>query len=607
MDSSPPASQNRAWTELARTACQSLLHYSRDLSRCACAKRILRSVQGFAEGVRWTVLGPKVWRRRKCVRKLPLPLPSPWPPSTMKGFAASEKVIDVFEEVSDRLICILDDVHKNLQFWKARAEGADGPKVRFMVLERGPCAFFQAAAKLLRDCIWEFSPTRGLVVSAISRISERVMMLSTLQCRLATVLGEVYTEADRFGESALKGQVQDATFLALVSVHQAIITLEGLYDLPQSDYNISEAGGVVRTALYVKLHFKDLPEDLQQKKDWTDAEITLCANLILENVKHLEDCLSILMQKYRRPRRATRLWLRYTGGAVGLALVSGWLIQHSRLVGSNDLEVWLKQGAEAIAAFTKEHVERPLLSIRDDLFETFRRRHHGAAELEDVQLTADSLHRMLRAFAEQSNGQVVSNSATEQEMMEIVMNRYEKEITHPLQNLLGGELFRAMLIQVQKLKLDIETAMLELNQILRANEINFAVLAALPAFLFALILVWLLRISLLQSKGADGRGRASRLLRRMLLAEVEKTILVHQILIDQGWDGEMSWHYGMIIYLLDRFYKAVERHAVASNEWSSLRGDILDLAKPRVGLFHKLAITARMERIYDCIIPARPS
>jgi len=36
-------------------------------------------------------------------------------------------------------------------------------------------------------------------------------------------------------------------------------------------------------------------------------------------------------------------------------------------------------------------------------------------------------------------------------------------------------------------------AMLDLNQILRANEINFAVLAALPAFLSAFLIGWLLK------------------------------------------------------------------------------------------------------------------
>lgn len=36
-------------------------------------------------------------------------------------------------------------------------------------------------------------------------------------------------------------------------------------------------------------------------------------------------------------------------------------------------------------------------------------------------------------------------------------------------------------------------AMLELNQILRANEINFAILAALPAFFLSLLLIMLVR------------------------------------------------------------------------------------------------------------------
>lgn len=39
--------------------------------------------------------------------------------------------------------------------------------------------------------------------------------------------------------------------------------------------------------------------------------------------------------------------------------------------------------------------------------------------------------------------------------------------------------------QVQKLKLDTESAMLELDQILRANELTVAVVAAVPSLLIA--------------------------------------------------------------------------------------------------------------------------
>lgn len=134
-------------------------------------------------------------------------------------------------------------------------------------------------------------------------------------------------------------------------------------------------------------------------------------------------------------------------------------------------------------------------------------------------------------------------------------HRYEKELMHPIQNLLSGELARALLIQVlsvvsnaylllfilylmlylfsaiagaeakvgywdvsSKLISVVDNqnfvrsishvivtqvhlmarAMLELDQILRANEINFAILAALPAFFISLLLLMLVRAWLKQ-------------------------------------------------------------------------------------------------------------
>ncbi|XP_059072270.1 protein DGS1, mitochondrial, partial [Cryptomeria japonica] len=130
------------------------------------------------------------------------------------------------------------------------------------------------------------------------------------------------------------------------------------------------------------------------------------------------------VSKNRRPRRAARLWLRYAGGAVGLAACSGWLLSHSKLMGSTDLDRWLEEGRGSTIAFWKDHVESPLLSIRDELFETFRKRHRGVMELEEVQLTANSFHRMLVAFTEQATGEKLPEGASDQEMMEIMMARY---------------------------------------------------------------------------------------------------------------------------------------------------------------------------------------
>ncbi|KAI5673519.1 hypothetical protein M9H77_13883 [Catharanthus roseus] len=173
-------------------------------------------------------------------------------------------------------------------------------------------------------------------------------------------------------------------------------------------------------------------------------------------------------------------------------------------------------------------------------------------------------------------------------------NKYEKELMHPIQNLVGGELARALLIQVQKLKLDIETAMLELDQILRANEINFAILAALPAFVLSLILLMVVRAWFKQDTRAEGRGRAARIQRRLLMVEIERGIMQIQKCKDQGLEKDAQCMYGLVLYSLDRLYCALERHAKATGEWICLRQDIYDLAKPELETARRLIITSRM-------------
>ncbi|KAF6151272.1 hypothetical protein GIB67_017136 [Kingdonia uniflora] len=123
---------------------------------------------------------------------------------------------------------------------------------------------------------------------------------------------------------------------------------------------------------------------------------------------------------------------------------------------------------------------------------------------------------MFLAFTE------LPDNTSDQEMLKVVMNRYKKEAVHPIQNLLGGELVRALLIQIQKLKMDTETAMLKLNQILKENEIKFATLVALQAFSLSLILLMFVRTWFKGDERAQGRGRLARLYRRLLLIEATR-------------------------------------------------------------------------------------
>ena len=91
------------------------------------------------------------------------------------------------------------------------------------------------------------------------------------------------------------------------------------------------------------------------------------------------------------------------------------------------------------------------------------------------------------------------------EGMDVLMRTYEDQLKNPVRNVLIGQLARALLIQVQKLKTDTESAMLQLDQILRANELNVALVAAIPAIFVGGGLLYILYSILFNRSGPDPR------------------------------------------------------------------------------------------------------
>lgn len=56
----------------------------------------------------------------------------------------------------------------------------------------------------------------------------------------------------------------------------------------------------------------------------------------------------------------TQYWIRYTCGAVGLSVYSIWLLRHSSLMGSSDLDNWIQEARNSTLSFFENHVEQPV-------------------------------------------------------------------------------------------------------------------------------------------------------------------------------------------------------------------------------------------------------
>ncbi|KAL0874530.1 hypothetical protein Bca101_024235 [Brassica carinata] len=530
----------------------------------------------------------------------PLPLPSSeFPCSSTNISADTSRIYALLEEIMADVLSNLHDIQKSLDFWQSRAEGSNARKAYFMIFERGPVAFVNETTNLVRKSLSEDSAVQHLCQVSSSHMSDRMRVLMELRSALASFLAQLYVELDKRGEDLLKNPEKSLPSLLAV-INRLFSNLEASFSHLHA---VRESDSSVDGSYSMPLVFDRLPEINEEGSQWTDCELTDAISLVHKNLEKLNSYLSVMVGKHRKPRRMTLYWVRYTCGAVGLSVLSIWLLRHSSLMGSSDIDNWIHDAKEATMSFFSDHVEQPLLAIRDELFDTFRKRHKGVMETEEVQLTQDSLHRMLRNFCEQATREKVPDNASDQDMLEVVMNRYEKELVHPVHNLLNGELARSLLIQVQKLKLDIETAMLELDQILRANEINFAILAALPAFFLSLGMLTLLRTWLKQDSRAQGRGRIARIHRRLLVVEIEKRIMQYQSYIEQGRDKDAENVFGLLIYSLERLYRVVEKPARTSGEWDLVKQDLIELGRPQQQTSYKLTVTQRLVKVYDCLLP----
>lgn len=331
------------------------------------------------------------------------------------------------------------------------------------------------------------------------------------------------------------------------------------------------------------------------------------------------------------PSQAQQHWVHYT--VVGLVVGYGTLFvfRHSRLCGSRDLENWAQAAATAVQGAWAEHVVGPLERVKGELFNTFRRRP-AIVSMQEYEADRDSLQRMLEDFktdfikkrgtkaATVTTGGSVgtsaagdggngtgSSSAGDAEVlrgMDLMMRSYEQELKRPIRHLVSGDLMRSLLIQVQKLKVDTESAMLEIDQILRANELSISLVAAVPTFLIAgFALYGLGRV--LTPAPPDPRTEAVSA--RLAMIEVERAL--EALAVSEGGEGPSAGSpeaEGLLAYRLAVAYCEAEelfrRHrgllrSAGDAEWPNLRSDLLELATP-APTEHKLRTAARMMRAY---------
>lgn len=177
---------------------------------------------------------------------------------------------------------------------------------------------------------------------------------------------------------------------------------------------------------------------------------------------------------------------------IGLGFALASTIQYGRmhvgfLGGSGALEEGLTRYSRATNAFVQHSVVEPVSRFYEQVF----REAPITADEQTVAISRSSVRGMLIDFTRENLSDVPD--AVEDAMngsMKHVVELIRHQAQRPFRNSVAGNLGQAILLQVQKLKSDVEELMLKSKQLLRAQELNLALVALVPSLLTAIAMLY---------------------------------------------------------------------------------------------------------------------
>jgi hypothetical protein len=190
------------------------------------------------------------------------------------------------------------------------------------------------------------------------------------------------------------------------------------------------------------------------------------------------------------PSHFARNWIRYLCGT--LTIFWSWtkISAHREHVMHIALSV-----RQAVRGFWDERIITPLTMIYREIFQSSYRTF---MDPKAVQAEKETLKRMVVDFTREAYARLPDDQRHEAELLAAngdltpVMKVYERQIRSPVVNMLAGDVIRALLIQVQKLKVDVEQEMVAVDSLVRSNELNLQIAAAVPGVLGCCLAVALL-------------------------------------------------------------------------------------------------------------------
>ncbi|PPJ59343.1 hypothetical protein CBER1_05791 [Cercospora berteroae] len=306
-----------------------------------------------------------------------------------------------------------------------------------------------------------------------------------------------------------------------------------------------------------------------------------------------------LKKQHGRPSKWVRYWLPITLGVISSSTLLRVLVNRQA-----EIVQWVEDLGATVVDFWQNWVVEPTRNVIRTI------RHDEGSEISimskrSLEGDRESLERMVVDFAIDvpATATETGSPLTEAEIADIrakvregdltpVLKAYEKDLSSPLKGAMRGNLIRALLIQVQKTKVDVEIAMGGIDSLLKSQELLIGFISLTPGLLVAYGLTRWMRTSFTQKRGTK--------------AQRKHGVMLHQLRnIDRILTSATATDYGELQYK-DQGLLLCEVHVLRqaaikimpreiSREFSEEADELCDVRK---GVLRQKAVLGRVRWAY---------
>jgi nuclear-control-of-ATPase protein 2 len=354
---------------------------------------------------------------------------------------------------------------------------------------------------------------------ALVKESVRSRSIATMQRRVVSPLAQVRNEASKKQKRLRQMREINANALGVLlgeglsneTIHEDDINTGRAVQMSQNDRNKWKGTIAKSIALMeaVLSHVKDPEADVENfedkiasatrddsyyaldgqggelsVEDLKPADVAIRIRDLLQNVlpqysttfnKRLETCGT--------PSRLIRYWLPATA-----LLLSSTTILRIFLNRRAEIVTWIRDLGQTTIDFWTNWVVEPLKRVIGTI------RHDEGSEVaimskRSLEGDRESLQRMVIEFAMDENKSLSAaeigdiKAKVQEGDLTAVLKAYERDMAKPFMGAVRGNLIRALLVQIQKTKVDVEVAMGGIDALLKSQELVFGFIALTPGIL----------------------------------------------------------------------------------------------------------------------------